>query len=300
MVWPTAMLDPPPPRRRRRHAPAHGCAAWRALVGLGAGVLALLWSGTAIPSAAGSSSSSTASSNAGWRRDEPCGVLLPPPEPATRDGCARGHCVADGDAREVCVCAPPADDDGAFRASVRDDGRETAGWPIEPMLGDSGAFRVARADLDGDARDELLVAILTSVSNGMAVQAWSVCVVAPELTTRPPSCVAADDFPFLTMAVRARGERGCRLLAARWLWGSEPGRGDGLYLVGRSFCVRDGELVLDAQRPAIARRYLYRFAAERADAVENARLAPIAWWRDPTTRVVPCPDPLCDETKEER
>jgi hypothetical protein len=168
------------------------------------------------------------------------------------------------------------------------------------MLGDAGAFRVARADLDGDGRDELLVATLASVSNGMAVQSWSVCVVADDASSRPPTCVPADDFPFLSMAVRARGARGCRLLAARWLWGSEPTRGDGLYLVGRAFTLRDGQLVGDAQRPPIARRYLYRFAAERADAVENARVAPIAWWRDPTTRVVRCPDPLCETTKEER
>jgi len=244
----------------------------------------------------------------GWRRDEPCGLLLAAPQPVARDGCAGAHCVAIDDAREVCVCKPAADGTGdTMRVSVRNGGREIGGWPVEPMLGDAGAFRVARADLDGDRRDELLVAILTSVSNGMAVQSWSVCGVGSEMTTpaargdtrrrtrrRAPSCVAADDFPFLTMAVRTRGARGCRLLAARWLWGSEPGRGDGLYLVGRAFRVRDGELVLDPERPAIARRYLYRFAAERADAVESARVAPIAWWRDPTTRVVRCPDPLCD------
>lgn len=288
MVWASAML------RRWRHERSCRRAAWRGIVGLGAGALLFLGAG-----AATSSSASPAEAN-DWRRDEPCGALLAPPQPVARDGCAGAHCVAVADAREICVCAPPVGDDGSFRATVRDGGREVTGWPVEPMLGDAGAFRVGRADLDADGRDELLVASLSSVSNGMAVQSWSVCVLAGDASTRAPVCVPADDFPFLTMAVRARGARGCRLLAARWLWGSEPRRGDGLYLVGRTFALRDGALVADAQRPPVARRYLYRFAAERADAVENARLAPITWWRDPTTRAVRCPDPLCEETKEER
>lgn len=235
-----------------------------------------------------------------WRSDVPCGRLLGAPEPGVRDGCADARCVAAAEATEVCSCGPrPEDRDGAPRISVRAAGAERQGWAIEPMLGDGGAFRVALADLDGDWRDELLVGTLETVSNGMAVQSWSLCVVAAGVPPRAPSCVAVDDFPFLGMATRGRGERGCRVLATRWLWGSEPARGDGLYLVGRFLAYRDGALASDAARSPIARRYLYRFAAERADAIEHARSAPIAWWRDQTTRALRCPDPLCDERKVE-
>lgn len=233
-----------------------------------------------------------------WRGDAPCGRLLAAPEPAVRAGCPDAHCVAAPDAAEVCSCAPlPDARDGALRIAVRANGAEPQGWPIEPMLGDGGAFRVVLADLDGDGGDELVVGILTSVSNGMAVQAWSLCVVGGGARAGAPPCVALDDFPFLSMTTRRDGERGCRLLATRWLWGSEPGRGDGLYLVGRRLAYRDGRLERDPTTPPIARRYLYRFAAERADAIEHARSAPIAWWRDPTTRPVRCPDPLCAESE---
>jgi hypothetical protein len=142
--------------------------------------------------------------------------------------------------------------------------------------------------------------MLDVVSNGMAVQSWTTCVLDGSDPSRPRACVATDDVPFLSLPTRAsrtaKDARACQLLAARWRWGSEPRRGDGLYLVGRWLDLRDGVLVPDARRPVIARRYLYRFAAERGDAVENARSAPIAWWQDATVRVLRCPDGrLCTE-----
>ena len=131
-----------------------------------------------------------------------------------------------------------------------------------------------------------MISVLDAVSNGMAVQSWTTCVLDARDPSRARACVPANDVPFLSMpAGPPRGaKKVCRLLDARWRWGSEPHRGDGLYLVGRWLTYRDGALQTDPQRPTIARRYLYRFAAERGDALDNERTAPILWWQDATTR----------------
>jgi hypothetical protein len=236
-----------------------------------------------------------------WRRDVPCGRVLDAPRAVAKPGCAAAACVASA-ADEVCVCKDATS--GDLRLGVARGDRAVTSWPVEPMLGEPTAFRVTRADLDGDGRDELIVAVLDVVSNGMAVQSWTTCVLDGRDSSRPRACVATDDVPFLTLPTRApraaKGARTCRLLAARWRWGSEPRRGDGLYLVGRWLGYRDGVLAADPQPPVVARRYLYRFAAERADAIEHARSAPIAWWQDATTRVLRCPeDPLCSEKEGE-
>ena len=235
----------------------------------------------------------------GWRADVPCGRVLDAPREASRPGCAAAACADVPGGTNVCACKEAAT--GDLHLAVVRGGAEVQAWPVEPMLGEVAAFRVALADLDGDAHDELIVSVLDAVSNGMAVQSWTICVLDGRDPSRARACVPANDVPFLSMPTRpARGaQRACRLLAARWRWGNEPGRGDGLYLVGRWLVSRDGVLTSDPRRPAIARRYLYRFAAERGDALDHGRMAPIRWWQDATTRVLRCPgDPLCREEKE--
>jgi hypothetical protein len=234
----------------------------------------------------------------GWRDDMPCGQLLDAPRPLAKHGCSAAACVELREGSRVCSCKDAGTDEQ--RLAVERGGVEVASWPVEPMLGESTAFRVMRADLDADGHDDWLVAVLDTVSNGMAVQSWTTCVLDGRDPSRRRACVATDDVPFFSLPTRAphgaKGARVCRLLAARWRWGREPRRGDGLYLVGRWLAYRDGALVADRRRPVVARRYLYRFAAQRADVIENARTAPVAWWQDPTTRALRCPaDPLCRE-----
>lgn len=233
-----------------------------------------------------------------WRGDVPCGRVLEAPREVARPGCAGAACIAAPDATEVCACKEAS---GDLRLAVTRPGAEVARWPIEPMLGEVTAFRVALADLDRDGHEELVVSVLDEVSNGMAVQSWTTCVLDGRDPSRARACVPANDVPFLSMATRpARAAKtDCRLLAARWRWGSESRRGDGLYLVGQWLAYRDGALQPDPRRPVIARRYLYRFAAERGDALDHGRTAPIPWWRDATTRALRCPaDPLCREGAE--
>ena len=147
-----------------------------------------------------------------WRADVPCGRLLDMPRAVTRPGCAAAACVMAGD-DEVCTCKDASS--GDLRLTVARSGREVASWPVEPMLGEPTAFRVTRADLDGDAHDELVVGVLDVVSNGMAVQSWTSCVLDGRDPSRPRACVASDDVPFLSLPTRAprgtKSARSCRL-----------------------------------------------------------------------------------------
>lgn len=236
--------------------------------------------------------------DAAWRADVACGRVLEAPRASRKPGCTEAACVvADGD--EACVCKDAGS--GALRIALTRRGREMAAWPVDPMLGETTAFRVVLADLDRDGHDDLVISVLDVVSNGMAVQSWTTCVLDGRDPSRARACVPANDVPFLSMPTRPPrgGKRDCRLLAARWRWGSEPRRGDGLYLVGTWLAYRDGALQPDPRRPTVARRYLYRFAAERGDALDTGRTAPIRWWQDATTRALRCPaDPLCGEGSE--
>lgn len=229
-----------------------------------------------------------------WR-DVPCGEVLAAPQPATRDGCAQAHCSATPDGAELCACRPSTAGESGVRFTLSRGGVEERRWTAEPMFGDSGAFRASHGDLDGDGRDELVVATLRAVSNGMAVQYWSLCVLDGARPTTPPACIELEDYPFFSQLTRQPHTQRCRLLVAQWRWGSEPRRGDGLYLVGRWHDYADGALRPTDGRPLIARRYLYDFAARRARTVERGATAPILWYRDRTIRVVHCPDPLCTD-----
>lgn len=224
-------------------------------------------------SAAGTSGAEAAET---WRRDEPCGVLLEPPRAATRPRCDGAHCVDAGDGAEICACRVATDVTAAAGAA----GADTA------------AAAVRATGAPDDPVDAMGTVRLASLRDGREQRAWT---ADPMLGETSAFRVAADDFPFFSLPTHAPGERGCRLLAARWRWGSEPGRADGLYLVGRWHALRDGVLESDDARPGIARRYLYRFAAQRAALVESGATAPVAWWRDATTRVLRCPDPRCDD-----
>ncbi|MEW6269040.1 MAG: hypothetical protein AB1689_07040 [Thermodesulfobacteriota bacterium] len=231
-----------------------------------------------------------------WRRDVPCGRELVAPHAATLDGCAAAHCAAVDVSVEVCACRPlEANDarDWSVRLTLREGGIERRRWAAETMLGDTDTFRVRHVDLDGDGRDEILVATLDAVSNGLGVHSWTLCIFAGRDRAAPPACTALVDYPILGMLTRVADAKGCRVLATDWRSGSEPKRGDGLYLVGRWLDYRDGTLSPTPGRPLVERRYLYRFEAERGAAFATEGARPLAWFRDATTRAVRCPDALC-------
>jgi hypothetical protein len=174
---------------------------------------------------------------------------------------------------------------------VRADGREVQRWS------DSYSSAIVRPDLDltianlgGDSADELVVATLNAVSNGMAVSYWTVCVLDASKLSQPPACVEVEDYGRMGFLTWSTGDTRCRLLQTDWRWGSEAGRGDGLYLVGQWLAYEGGRLYPDLSRPVLARRYLYSFQRERGWSPNG----PLLWFAHNSTKVVSCPDPLCE------
>ena len=153
-------------------------------------------------------------------------------------------------------------------------------------------FRVLAADLTGDGLDDIAVATRNTVSNGMAIASWTVCAIDGAAVASHPDCVSVEDFGFMSYFARQPGSPGCLLLQTAWRWGKEPGRGSGLYLVGRWLRYSRGSFIPVASRPLVARRYLYSFERKRTSHYNSD--TPLAWFRDARVRSVTCPDPLCE------
>jgi hypothetical protein len=216
----------------------------------------------------------------------PAKVLAAPLE-AALPGCQQAHCTAVGE-QSVCACQRS----GGWRFEHRQGGRVLQHWrtEISPMMGAS-AFEVTLADLDGDGQPEWLVALLQSVSNGMGVSHHTLCTV----TAGQPTVVCRDvsEWGALSVLVAESGRPGCGLLHADWQSGREPGRVDGTYAVGRLWRWQGGrwQRVPAVQRPAVARRLLREFEAERSDLPQ--RNAQRLWYQHPAAGLAACPGPLC-------
>jgi len=185
----------------------------------------------------------------------------------------------------VCQCttSPQAAD-----FVVQRNGREVQRWSDSY----SGLFpqevRVAAAHLDTGNVEDIVVATRNGLSNGMVRQYWTVCAINGANPASPPECVGVEDYGIMGYLV-GTGQH-CDLLETHWREGSEPSRGDGLYLVGRWLRYDQGKFSPDPAQPLLARRYLYSFERDRGSAS-----APLPWYLDTRTRPVICPDPLCEE-----
>jgi len=230
---------------------------------------------------------------ASYLEDEPCGQDLGWPSQSLVQNCSDAYCIHATAMLLVCSCRrdpPPADEGLSADIVVRDGDREIQRWTEDFSLPSApGTFRVSVADVDGDGRDDLVVATLNAISNGMAVEYWTVCAISGRASSAPPACVGVEDYGVMGYLTHGPGEHACLLLQTTWRWGTEPGRGNGLYLVGRWLRYSGSGFVPVTWRPILARRYLFSFQDERSSSSK-----PLAWLRNRTTRSVSCPDPLCD------
>lgn len=196
----------------------------------------------------------------------PLAVAAQPVQPfteAAREG--RDLCVERA-AERVCWRSVGADGDGRIEVR-RSDG--VVGWATESLSAQSDlrAFRVRLGDGAG-----LVVALRTAVSNGIAVETWTLAVL-PDEASAPTVRFEARDIggegaPFATW----RGEM--VVWATDWQDAEDPSgwRGTGFYFIGRPFVLgRDG-LVPVTSLPIRSRRMLYDFRQERG--------GPVAWLAD--------------------
>lgn len=206
-------------------------------------------------------------SNEAWRTDVPCTAGRNPPlaiagVPVETQvpGCVRAHCVTLPDGRRVCTCLG----DTTVAVRVEADGRTQHEWPADYSLaGDPESLRALTGDLDGDGRAETVVAEWQGASNGLGITYHQLSIFDGRDPARRPLRVQVQEFQLEGSFVRPAAGGGCRLIATGWEGGSEAGRGEGTYLVGRWMRYRDGRLEHDAARPVVARRLLNSFAEAR-------------------------------------
>ena len=210
-------------------------------------------------------------------------VKAPAPVPASVTGYIRGHCVAL--AHSIRVCKLVSEDKDVFL--IEKAGKPLGSLPGNAFLGETSDFEVLTADLDGDRRRELIVANHDTTSNGLGVEYWTIHIF-PDAEFRnfqPPLKFSIQEYGSFGTFV-ASGTN-INILTTTWVGGSDPKgkRAPGTYLVGQWWRYQSGKLVPVSNRPAIARRYLYRFQNERALNKDPAHI-PFRWLSDRTSETV--------------
>ena len=216
-----------------------------------------------------------------WRNDKECGKRLPIPIKAEIAGCQKAFCIQLLKSSRICSCLSSIEDDeGNNEGSIfiERSGKIVERWKAKLYPpADENSFRVDSVKRTDNEEDDLLVGAMETQSNGMGVQYWTVWVVSKAGISKP---LDIQDYGIVGFLTRGTGEKECNLLATRWMEGSEPERGTGLYLVGRWFKVIDGNLTPHFNRPAIYRRYLLSFQQQRNNAMSTDQPKPLLWFHD--------------------
>ena len=226
-----------------------------------------------------------------WRKDAPCGSPLASPKPAEKEGCWSSYCGEAPAFGRVCACQKSESSDEVELTLARGDRvleRFSAELWHEPLGAES--LRLDEVDFDGDGRKELLIGLLTSRGQGMAVAEWSLWRFDGDALSHP---VTVHDYGIVGFPTCAQGGKGALLLVTRWMDGWEPRRGDGLYLVGRWF-EATSDAFQPAERPMVYRRFLSGLDNERARALTGDLPQPIRWYATPETRPVVGPYPALE------
>ncbi len=208
-----------------------------------------------------------------WNHDKPCGRKLAGPVQSTMTGCESAYCSNVSDSSQVCACLPSNESDEA-RMTYTKNGAVVLQWnaTLYPPSAASG-LRIDAADLNGDGREELVIATLNTVSNGMGVEYWTVWVLSGDKISNP---VEVEDYG--SMGFLSSNGKQCRLLVTRWIEGWEPNKDYGLYLVGRWFELSGHNMEYTLYRPAIKRRYIDTLVRLRREG--SKRGTPVMWFKD--------------------
>ena len=189
------------------------------------------------------------------------------------------NCLAvDGTKKDkdmVCMVGPI--DDMLYKMSYVVNGSEVLSWtsPSMPMW---ALFTLESIDLDGDNSKELIVTVLGTVSNGIAISYENLFVLRDRKLIGP---FALESYGSLSGLYRVPDMKGCVILSSKWVWDSEPGRGGGMYVEGEWYILKNDVFEKVKTLPKVKRRYLYRFEAER-----GSNDQPLLWFKDKTTKII--------------
>lgn len=222
-----------------------------------------------------------------WRNDKECGKRLPIPIKAEIAGCQKAYCTQLSESSRICSCLNSSEDEEG-NIFIERSGKIVERWKAKLYPpADENSFRVDSVKLTDNGED-LLVGAMETQSNGMGVQYWTVWAVTKKGISKP---LNIQDYGIVGFLTRPTGVNVCNLLATRWMDGSEPKHGDGLYLVGRWFNFEDGNFTPNFERPIIYRRYLKSFEQQRNKAFSAAKPKPLLWFNDGNTKPVLGPYP---------
>jgi hypothetical protein len=160
-------------------------------------------------------------------------------------------------------------------------------WPTSTYTGGGSRFEVLKGDLDGDGRDELIVANLHTVSNGMGIHTWTISVF-PDPTVfgfQPPLEFSVEEFGARGTFVKHSRDKRCQILVTEWQYLDHPKRGNGMYIIGRWYYYRKGSLIPAGNRPPVVRRYLYGFAEHVGRTLDDPEV-PLRWFKHRQTETL--------------
>lgn len=230
-----------------------------------------------------------------WRNDVPCGRKLSEAKEVAISGFEKAYCSQISKSSRVCAGLKTPDSVVAQIFYERD-GSIIQQWdaPLDTFLSESG-LRVEAINLTDNGEDILIVGLMNSQSLGMMIQHWTIWAITGNTVSKP---VKVDDYGIMSFLTKSKQSGSWYLLAARWIGGWEPKRGNGLYAVGKWYELRGGEFVPVGDRPQIQRRYLPSFERIRLQAFAQKKPTPVIWYKDKRTRPIVGQYPLLKKLDE--
>ena len=231
-----------------------------------------------------------------WRRDAECGRRLPNLlHPTTRQGCDAAYCTEVPPDPRICACLSEKEPTGIQILFEYPSGVIKKPWitnEVSYVYFVTESFRLDAVDLNGDGKDELLFGAMSSQSNGIGIEYWTVWAIDEGQASDP---IEVQDYGTMSFATRPHSSRSCQLLVSRWINGWESSQGPGKYIVGRWYQFSKGEgrsggFFPRFDRPAVYQRYRFSLQQLRSEANESGK--PLLWYASKKTLPVVGPYPL--------
>lgn len=180
-----------------------------------------------------------------------------------------------------CQVVPPegkefAEGQPEYAFLVERAGKPMTVLPDELMAGRFHAFEVIRVDLDGDGREERVLAAWNGQGNGLGVNRWTIRVF--DAGWNPVGdAVNASDWGRPSLVRAPKGRKGCDLAITEFV---DSPRGAGIAFQAKFQRLRDGKLEFAADRPTLTRHFTFNFQRQRGQYMSrvNEHSGNVAAW----------------------
>lgn len=162
---------------------------------------------------------------------------------------------------------------------VEHNGKRLISWSTGSFLGETDDFEALKKDLDGDGKEEIIIASRDNQYCGMVVEDWTIAILDGNSGFEKPLIFRVEDYG-IGVFVQHGKSQDCLIMATAWEGMDDTKRGPGLYFVGRFFKYKSGLLEPAKDCPARARRFLNSFRDERG----SGNL--LKWMNNPKTEIL--------------